>query len=40
MVESRDGVLRDAPLDELEPDRAFLAHPGWRGTLEKSRCAA
>jgi hypothetical protein len=32
--------LRERSLSDLEPETSFLAHPGWRGHVEKTRCAA
>ena len=40
VVECCEGRLHERSLAELEPERAFLAHPGWRGHLENERCAA
>lgn len=34
------GASREVPLESLEPQTAFRAHPGWRGQLEKIPCAA
>jgi uncharacterized protein (DUF362 family) len=38
---SEDGErLRERALDALDAEQSFLAHPGWRGHLEKAPCAA
>ncbi len=34
------GAPRAVGLSELAPEHAFVAHPGWRGHLEKIPCAA
>jgi hypothetical protein len=38
---SGDGASRrEQPLEAIEAESPFLAHPGWRGQLERMSCAA
>ena len=30
----------ERPLDDLAPEKPFVAHSGWRGHVEKTQCAA
>jgi uncharacterized protein (DUF362 family) len=39
-AEAEGGALLRRSLSELEPERCFRPHPGWRGHVEKSACAA
>jgi uncharacterized protein (DUF362 family) len=39
-ADAQDGALRPLSLAQLEPGESFLAHPGWRGHVEKTPCAA
>jgi hypothetical protein len=39
-ADAQGSGLRPLALAELEPRASFLAHPGWRGHVEKTSCAA